>query len=147
MQAIELLNSKGIMIDLSLYQQILYNIFINAWKFNHMGGKIKLSVFVNSVMGERRKLKMTTEIEDNGEGMDKLQLKKLFKIFENIRKNEFKRSESESNASERNVTSGCGLGLHLSYQLAKFLDGDIQVNSQVQQGTSVKVILLVDIGK
>ena len=41
------------------------------------------------------------------------------------------------------MTSGCGLGLHLSLQLAKFLDGDVQIESQQGVGTKAKIILNV----
>ena len=135
LQTVEKLQGSGVMIDLSIYQQILYNVFMNACKFNKMNGKIKVSVSASSVkvQQQKEKLRVVTHIEDNGQGMSKSQLKKLFKVFESIRKASVHKLDHRSSASleqtSPGVTSGCGLGLHLSMQLAKFFDGDIDIES------------------
>jgi len=42
-------------------------------------------------------------------------------------------------------TSGYGLGLYLSLQLVQYLEGDIEVESEIGQGTKVKISFLADI--
>ena len=120
--AIEKMQTVGIMLDIKVYQQILYNVFLNSWKFNKQKGKIKISFSAHVV--QKTKLKIVTEVEDNGEGMDKSKLKRLFKVFENVRNHALKKDNENGNAT---ATSGCGLGLHLSMQLVQYLDGDIHI--------------------
>ena len=62
---------------------------MNACKFNKMDGKIKVTISAHNMKEERKeqRIKLTTEIEDNGEGMTRAQKKKLFKVFHSIRKN------------------------------------------------------------
>ena len=42
-------------------------------------------------------------------------------------------------------TSGYGLGLFLSLRLAKYLGGDIEVQSEPNKGTKVRIEILADI--
>ena len=46
MAAVDTFKKKGILLDVSLFEQILYNIFLNACKFNKENGSIKMNVQV-----------------------------------------------------------------------------------------------------
>ena len=48
------------------------------------------------------------------------------------------------NLNQRN-TQGNGLGLFLSLQLSKYLNGDIIIESEPKRGTTVKIYLLVEL--
>ena len=91
-----LVNRRGIMLEVQLFEQIIYNVFANACKFNKNKGVIKCKVAVERY-GEKRMIKdysepdkmmLVTEISDSGEGMSKKKIKQLFKIFESIRDRE-----------------------------------------------------------
>jgi len=47
---------------------------------------------------------------------------------------------------EPQYSTGAGLGLFLSVQLAKFFDGDIDVDSEPGIGTTVRIILKFQLG-
>jgi len=139
----------GLLMDVGLYQQILYNVFINACKFNRHSGSINIRFAVRSpaaIAQYRRcgpnRLVIETEIEDEGEGMDPEKQRALFKIFENIKENSIKEFASQRLKSKR-CTSGNGLGLFLSQRLARFLDGEIKIESKKKKGTKASIILLV----
>lgn len=140
LKAIRLFKTKGIELDKDLYEQILYNVFINACKFNNKNGKIILTFAVYESSANR--LKIETIIRDNGIGMKTKQLKKLGKVFENVRMaNDLKDPIKEDDST----TSGYGLGLFLSLRLAKYLGGDLKIQSELNQGTKVKIQFLADI--
>ena len=46
LSAIKLLKQHGIQLDIKLYEQILYHIFLNACKFNKVSGMIRMSFSV-----------------------------------------------------------------------------------------------------
>ena len=78
------------------------------------------------------------EIADDGIGMSKHKKKQLFKLFERVR------NIDDESLAENHSTSGQGLGLFLSMQLANYLEGDIRVESQEGEGTSVRVFISVE---
>jgi len=42
-ELVDLVRKKGLMMDVDLYEQILYNVLSNACKFNKVNGQIKVS--------------------------------------------------------------------------------------------------------
>ena len=48
--------------------------------------------------------------------------------------------------AESSKTSGYGLGLFLSLQLARFFNGDIKIDSEVDQGTEVIISISAEVG-
>ena len=86
------IDKQGILLDQMLYQQILYNVFSNACKFNKMGGFIRLRInaysvakAANGVSESGEEIILETEIEDEGQGIDQKTLSVIFEVFENIR--------------------------------------------------------------
>jgi C4-dicarboxylate-specific signal transduction histidine kinase len=69
--------------------------------------------------------RVNLEIEDNGTGISKKNLANIFDPF----------------FTTKDVETGTGLGLSISYGIIKDLKGDINVESQVNKFTKVKVIL------
>ena len=102
-------------------EQILLNIIDNAYKFTDRGGRVALRVRQE----EGRPCRVTTRVEiaDTGCGMSEEFQKVIFNVF----------------TQERSVVSkgnqGTGLGMAISYQLAKLMDGDLRVDSKPGEGS------------
>jgi signal transduction histidine kinase/CheY-like chemotaxis protein len=97
--------------------QILTNLLSNAVKFTD-SGFIKLSV--SKV--EKNRLKFI--VEDSGIGLSENQKDKLFGSF------------SQADSSTTRKYGGTGLGLAISKQLVEMMNGEIFVQSQINNGSS-----------
>lgn len=100
-------------------EQIMDNLLANAVKFTESG---TISFHVRYHDG-----KLTLEIEDTGSGMTEDTLSRIFRPFE--------RQASAANAD------GHGLGLSITQGLVKLLDGNIEVTSSIEQGSTFRVTL------
>ena len=72
------------MVDVNLYMQTLYNIFLNAYKFTHEKGLIKIKIYFEPEGLHRVKFK--TLIHDTGPGISKKKQKELFDLFGKVEK-------------------------------------------------------------
>lgn len=102
-------------------EQVLSNLISNAIKFTS-NGKIIVNVKPNST---HRPGNILFEIKDSGEGMDALDIEKLFKPF----------SQLDSDLAKK--AKGTGLGLAICKKLVELMGGDIWIESMKGQGTSV----------
>lgn len=109
-------------IDPKWFQRIIDNILANAIKYNPSGTTITVSL-----MPIEQHLTIIT-IEDNGIGMDKETLDKLFYRY-----------YRGTNTSDSG--SGTGLGMVITKQLVQLHGGSINVKSSPQKGTTVRIIL------
>ncbi len=100
--------------------QILINLVSNAIKFTERG-EVVLSVAVDSVSGEKVRLRFS--VEDSGIGMTTEQKEQLFGAF----------SQADSSTTRR--FGGTGLGLSISKQLAELMGGDISVKTEQGKGS------------
>lgn len=100
-------------------EQIMDNLLANAVKFTESG---TISFHVRYHDG-----RLTLEIEDTGSGMTEETLSRIFRPFE--------RQDSAANAD------GHGLGLSITQGLVKLLDGNIEVTSSIEQGSTFRVTL------
>ncbi|MBC7430393.1 MAG: HAMP domain-containing histidine kinase [Bacteriovorax sp.] len=101
------LESYFMQADFGLFEMILMNLVTNAFIYNNSREKIvriKLEVIKNNVV---------LEIRDNGVGLDKHELKKVFKKFYQVGKS----------------TKGSGLGLYIVQSIAKLHRGEISAES------------------
>ena len=105
-----------IVIDPTRFRQILLNLTSNALKFTSVG---KISVDVSS-HDER----LIIRVKDTGIGMTQDEIDSLFTAFH------------QADTSTTRRYGGTGLGLNISKNLAKKLDGDIYVESNVGSGTT-----------
>lgn len=101
---------------------IIRNLVSNAIKFTKPGGRICIRAIKNNNVAE-------ITIKDNGVGILPGNLKKLFKIDENI--------STEGTARER----GTGLGLVLCKEFIDKNNGHIEVNSKINEGSEFKFTL------
>ncbi len=112
---------KSIQTDPGRLRQILLNLIGNAIKFT-ASGHVHVSLRLSHPPGKPARLQFT--VEDTGIGMTAEQLQDIFRPFTQV----------DSSASRR--YGGTGLGLVISKKLAKMLDGDVEVHSEVGKGST-----------
>lgn len=112
----------------SRIKQIMLNLIINAIKYNHpQGGDVWISIDSQSKSGL-----VIIKVKDNGIGIPKKDLPRIFERFYRVDK-------ARSKAS-----GGTGLGLSIVRNLVKSMDGHILVESKWQEGTCFTVYLPSD---
>jgi two-component system NtrC family sensor kinase len=118
---------KGLAPDLPLIRadsgqirQLFLNIILNALQAMPDGGELDISTG-RWISGSAEGVEIT--IRDTGTGIPKADLKDIFKPY-------FTTKEE-----------GTGLGLAISYGIIKGHDGDIEVESEVGQGTTFRIFL------
>ena len=110
--------------DVNIIKKILVNILDNAIYYTDTGN---ITVKVENTV-EKQKCILKISISDTGCGIKPDHLKNLFQDFERgIYKNSAK--------------NGTGLGLSISKRLVELLNGKIEIESEVDKGTIVKVTL------
>ncbi len=119
---IDIPKSVLIVFDQFMFSTIIRNLLSNAIKFTNNGGKI---IFRAIETNEKIEL----DVIDNGVGIEKQNLKKLF--------------DERSNYRElgTNKEKGTGLGLVLCRDFAKENNSTISVTSKVGKGTTFRVVL------
>jgi PAS domain S-box-containing protein len=113
----------GIELDPGRFKQVAYNFLSNALKFTGDGGRVDIRVLPEG--DERFRL----EVEDNGVGIAKDDLSRLFIEFQQL----------ESGAAKRH--QGTGLGLALSRRLVEAQGGSVGVKSLLGSGSTFHAIL------
>jgi signal transduction histidine kinase len=113
-------------IDRNQFQQVLFNVLTNAIEALSKGGRIIVAIskkcqeeFFNN------KPACLIEISDNGEGISRSNLLKLFKPF----------------FTTKRKKKGTGLGLAISQTIIKNYRGLLTVESEAKKGTKVTIIL------
>jgi two-component system phosphate regulon sensor histidine kinase PhoR len=106
----------------SRLQEVLYNLLDNAVKYSREGGEIRLRV-------ERRANEIALSVSDNGVGISKEDLPRIFERFYRADK-----SRSGENA-------GTGLGLAIVKHIAQLHGGRVEAESQPDKGTTIRVLL------
>ncbi len=115
--------------DKDRFCQILKNILHNAVKFT-IEGKISLHMSLLGIQPDAngdKKANLSITIQDTGLGMKQEQLDKLFVPFEQF------------HSSSRTTFQGTGLGMPMTLQLLKLIGGKINVESEVNIGTTVSI--------
>jgi PAS domain S-box-containing protein len=101
--------------------QILINFASNAVKFTEAG---EIVVSVKLVEETSDKVQLKFSVSDTGIGLSTEQLGKLFQSFQ----------QADSSTSRK--YGGTGLGLVIAKQLAKLMDGDVGVESELGKGSN-----------
>ncbi len=132
----EMTHQKGIHLDVEASQprlmmwfdwdkldKVMFNLLSNAFKFTPNGGSIKIKVSLISEDQEQ----VCIEVEDNGEGIAKDYLDKIFDRFFQV--------------EHPGGFVGTGIGLTLSRELIALHKGKIEAESTLGIGTVFKVYL------
>lgn len=100
-------------------RQIVTNLLSNAIKFTPTGGQIQLKV-------ARQNDQLLLMVTDTGIGISEAHLPHIFDRFYQV--------------SDR-PSEGTGIGLALTHELVKLMEGNISVTSEVEKGTTFSVML------
>ncbi|MEI6435626.1 MAG: PAS domain S-box protein [Bacteroidota bacterium] len=122
---------RYVLVDDSKLRQIFVNLIGNAIKFTDEGG-VAVRTRVDKINEETSKL--IVEIQDSGPGIPENEFDKLFKQF-------------EQTSSGIRKSSGTGLGLTLSRELANLMGGNITVSSEVGKGSVFTFCVEIQEGK
>ncbi len=108
--------------DENMLNTVLRNLVNNAIKFTQEGGQIEINAIQNDTH-------IVFIVKDNGIGMTKNLIDKLFKIEEKV------------STKGTNNESGTGLGLLLANEFIKKHNGNIHVESELGKGSIFKILL------
>lgn len=108
-------------------KQIFINIMTNAIKYNKNGGSVWCKV-IEKELGDG-KIAFVVRITDSGIGMSEEFLQSIYEPF------------SQENYDVKSVYFGTGLGMPIVKNLVDRMGGTITINSRLNMGTSVEVML------
>ncbi|MBD2608509.1 response regulator [Scytonema hofmannii FACHB-248] len=115
----------GVHVDVKRLRQVLLNLLGNAIKFTDEG-KVSFKVEVIDQLpadGQTVKYRISFSVEDTGIGITPTELGKIFLPFEQV-------------GEKKRQIEGTGLGLAITRQLVQMMGSDIQVKSQIGQGST-----------
>jgi signal transduction histidine kinase/ligand-binding sensor domain-containing protein len=119
-------NNMTIMADKNMIKTILRNLISNAIKFTHKNGRVEVMAAVDTKEVE-------ISVQDNGIGMSKETMAKLFRLDGNL--------STRGTENEK----GTGLGLFLCKEFVEKHGGKIWVESEQGKGSIFKIVLPVDV--
>ena len=108
-------------------RQILVNILSNAVKYTPDGGEISLSV--KELDGEEDIKTVVFICKDNGMGMSRDFVERIFEPFERV------------NNSTISGIEGTGLGMSIVKKLVDAMHGHIEIDSELSKGTAISISL------
>lgn len=106
---------RQVLVDPGQLKQALHNVVINAVHATGEGGKINIRSWA-------RKRKVLIEVKDNGSGISKEELKKIFDLYYTTKK------------------SGTGLGLPVTKRIVEANGGQMQLESNLGKGTKITFV-------
>ncbi|XOV78967.1 MAG: CHASE domain-containing protein [Aestuariibacter sp.] len=107
--------------DRTRFEQVLMNLCSNALKFTNIGG-VTLNCTIDNIADEHAHIKV--DVIDTGIGISEEQRNELFKPF------------VQADSSTSRDFGGTGLGLAISKELSQFMQGDIVISGNQQQGST-----------
>lgn len=121
-----IIKNKFVVANVNSLRQILYNIISNAQKFTTFGGRVVFTVEELPCRVNGYAV-FDFEISDNGLGMSKEFLEHVY--------DEFSREQS----STQNGVQGTGLGMSIVKRLVDMMGAEIDIQSEIGLGTTVRV--------
>jgi two-component system phosphate regulon sensor histidine kinase PhoR len=114
-----------IRVDRVRLQEALYNLLDNAVKYSREHGEITL-------VARRRDQQIVLSVSDNGIGIGKDDLPRIFERFYRVDK-----------ARSHDSVRGTGLGLAIVKHIAQLHGGHVEAESETEKGTTIRVVLPV----
>ncbi|MCU8405533.1 aerobic respiration two-component sensor histidine kinase ArcB [Vibrio vulnificus] len=121
---------KAIEVDATRLRQVIWNLISNAMKFTKEGGVV---MTVSSEVEEDFATIMI-EVEDTGIGIPEAELDKIFAMYYQVK-----------SGKDNLHAVGTGIGLAVSRQLIKMMDGDITVSSEEGFGSTFTISIHVPV--
>ena len=112
-------------VDEMHFTNVIFNLLDNAVKYRREDVPLKLEVATKDIADK----KLEIIIKDNGIGIKKEDLKKIFEKFYRV------------STGNRHDVKGFGLGLAYVHKMVHELHGDIRVESEINVGTKFIIIL------
>jgi nitrogen-specific signal transduction histidine kinase len=119
---IEIADDRVLVVDERAVRRVLVNLLLNAIKFNHPGGHVRLAARTNSVGG------LAIRITDTGIGIEEVTIPKLLEPF------------VQASDDLARLYEGGGLGLTVAKGLLELHDGKLEIESKPEFGTAVTVV-------
>lgn len=113
-------------------RQVLFNLLGNAIKFTEKG-KVTLRVTLDTEISNPAEVKLRFEIQDTGAGIAPEQLEKIFLPFEQV-------------GDTKKRAAGTGLGLSITRRLVELMGSDIEVESELGQGSKFWFEVRLEVG-
>lgn len=111
-----------IVVEKDLIKNLISNFIDNSIKASKEGGNIYLNVYKN------KENKIVLEVKDEGIGISKEELPKVFEPFYMVDK------------SRTRANNGAGLGLSICVEIAKIHEAELEIYSEINKGTTIKII-------
>lgn len=115
-------STRPVIADATRLTQVLVNLLGNAAKYNRPGGSVTLEC---ETLPDRR---LAMRVVDSGRGMSAEQLGQLFQPFNRL-------------GLERSEIAGTGIGLVVTQRLVTLMNGSLEVDSVVGEGSIFTVTL------
>jgi CheY-like chemotaxis protein len=120
------LRSRGaIVIDKTHFEQVIFNIAVNARDAMPHGGQLVIETYNQTSTVPEEKLYVAIRIRDTGEGMDEQTRIHAFEPF----------------YTTKTAGRGTGLGLATVYGIVKEREGEISIESSPGKGTQITILL------
>ena len=114
---------QSVWLDRDQIDQVLDNLVSNAIKYTLDGGRIEITA------RKQEPASIAVSVKDTGIGIPKKDLNRIFERFYRVDK-----------ARSRNM-GGTGLGLSIAREIVKAHGGSIALDSELNEGTTVTVVL------
>jgi CheY-like chemotaxis protein len=115
-----------VLVDEVRLRQILFNLIGNAIKFTNTG---TVSTYTGSSQMEDGSIKLDITIRDTGIGIPKAQQEIVFEPFRQM----------DGQSTRR--YGGTGLGLAITRRLVQMMNGSLEIESEVNKGTTISICL------
>ncbi|MCQ2251050.1 MAG: ATP-binding protein [Bacteroidales bacterium] len=119
---------RYVLMDRVKVHQVVVNLLSNAFKYTPDGGKVRF-VMKEVPCSREGYMRVVSTISDNGIGMSKDFLKRVFENF-----------SRERNTTDSKVV-GTGLGMSIVKKLVDLMDGNIELDSEPGKGTTVTITM------
>jgi len=118
-------NLPEVPVESQSLEQILINLLINAYQAFDQPADENSMVNLSVSMDNGKENRLIIEVSDNGKGMDEETVKNVFDPF----------------FTTKHLEGGTGLGMYIAHNLIKKINGQIEIDSKLGQGSNFKVIL------
>ncbi len=115
-----------IMLDYTRLSQVLWNLMSNAVKFTEKGA---VSLQIKRLSYD----KYSFAVKDTGQGIPQSELAKIFAMYYQV-----------GSKTNKHKAAGSGIGLAISKNIARLMDGDLTVESKEGKGSTFTLVIKAD---